>query len=291
MKRNRFVMAICCLTFGGLAQAQLLDHSSVTIVTTSQNTSQLTAPPPDANVNLQYKLLNTVKMDMQRMLRSKDGQYFLQLNTGVLNPKAQLSFINIEREIYFKGGQQGNLLNLSSWAEEMADQSTGEYQLNGTLDPMSGGLNAQFLQRGLAPATIEFEPIFRTDDKPTFEFRYLTQEHSGNNQINRIDVIDKASNQVLQSLTGFSADAQVVYYMDVNYDGYYDLVLKDSQAAANPSEQAYIYLMYNPKTQRFQHSTHMTKLKGFPQLKGKNHQIIFGGKRAYQVASGLLHAI
>lgn len=292
MKYNRLALALCCLSLGAMStvtQAQLVDRSTQSVKLQSTTTQPATHQPQAAKS--QYAYIKGVKTEMQRMLRSEDGQYFLQLNAGVWNPSARLNFINIEREIYFEGRQKGNDLNLTSVPLQVSEPSAGEYLLNGVLDANRGSFKAQLIQRGLPPAAVQFEPAFKVANKPTFIFRYLYDFHKQNQLIERIEVVDKASNQVLQILSGFSAEPSLVRYMDVNFDGYYDLVLKDARVSIEPNQQVYIYWMYNPKTQRFQRSTQMEKLTGTPQLNGLKQQIDFGEGRVYQVTNGLLNAI
>lgn len=292
MKYNRLALTLCGLGLGmvsSLTQAQLMDRSTQSEKLQTTISQPATTQPQAAKS--QYAYIKGVKTEMQRMLRSQDGQYFLQLNAGVWNPNARLNFINIEREIYFEGRQKGNDLNLSSVPLQASEPSAGEYLLNGVLDANRGSFKTQLIQRGLSPAAVQFEPAFKVANKPTFVFRYLSNFHKQNQLIERIEVVDKASNQVLQTLSGFSADPSLVRYMDVNFDGYYDLVLKDARVSVDPYQQAYIYWMYNPKTQRFQRSSQMEKLTGTPQLNGLKQQIDFGDGRAYQVSNGLLNAI
>lgn len=109
--------------------------------------------------------------------------------------------------------------------------------------------------------------------------------------IEQVAVIDKKTQNVLQTLTGFQAAGSAVDYKDINFDGYYDVVLQDATQAQDPEQQRYIYWMYNPKTQQYQRSTPMEKILGAPSLNGVKQQIRFGSDRVYQVEAGLLKRI
>ena len=104
-------------------------------------------------------------------------------------------------------------------------------------------------------------------------------------------VLNKVDNSIVQSLTGFTAYAGSMGYMDINFDGYYDVILSDISQSYSVEDKRYIYWMYNPKTGQFQRSPQLDKIIGFPNLHGEKQQIDFGGGRVYQVKNGLLNRI
>jgi hypothetical protein len=79
--------------------------------------------------------------------------------------------------------------------------------------------------------------------------------------------------------------------MDVNFDGYYDIVLSDISEERTIQDKRYIYWMFNPKTQQFQRSPQLERIIGFPKLQGDKQQIDFGDGQMYQVEKGLLNRI
>lgn len=289
MKLSYLVVGLCCVSVLSTAHAEILDASIKAQIPTSASTALSST---NTTAQITYKALTGVKTNMQRMMRSQDGQYFLHLHAGVWNPTAQLSFLNVEREIHFDGLQKGNQLNLNSLASDIGNETAGEYLLSGMLNADQGDFKARLKQRGQGEAAnVIFEPAFKVVDKPTFVFKYYANAQSSQNNIERIDVLDKKTQKVVQRLTGFSANNKQVNYIDVNFDGYYDLVLKDGNIASDPNEQRYIYWMYNPKTQRYQRSAVMEKLTGYTRLNGAKQQVDFGGGRVYQVTNGLLNAV
>ncbi|TCM66816.1 hypothetical protein EC844_111106 [Acinetobacter calcoaceticus] len=283
MKLSLTLSSAALLTFSSFvstAHAELLE----------KNISTLASAQPAVSKS-QLKLQSDVKVNMQRMLRSTDGQYFLELTAGIWNPSATLTLLNIDKMVRFEGLQKGNQLNLSSVVSELGNSLQGEYQLSGNLNANSGNLNAQLLQQGQGQAAqIAFEPAFKVKDKPTFVFKFYgkVNPQTQQNSIQWIDVIDKQSQKIIQSLNGFSADTAAVDYMDINFDGYYDLVLADTSSAATIAEQRHIYWMYNPRTGQYQRSPQMEKVQGFPNLDGVKQQIDFGNGQIYQVEKGLL---
>lgn len=243
----------------------------------------------------QFKNLNNVKINMQRMLRSTDGQYYLDLYAGVWNPRATLTELNTEKSIRFEGLQKGHQLNLASLISPAdASLEAGDYQLSGQLNAITGNFTAKLVQKDqLKTKELKFEPAFKVADKPAFFFKFYTPSNAAtlNNFIERIDVIDQKSQKVVQQLTGFKAYNQVVDYKDINFDGHYDLILSDASNGRWAEDQHHIYWMYNPKTGKFQRSGQLEKIQGYPNLDGIKQQINFANGAIYQVDKGLLNKI
>lgn len=76
----------------------------------------------------------------------------------------------------------------------------------------------------------------------------------------------------MQSLTGFTAYAGSIGFLDVNFDGYYDVVLADTSDSRKVEDKRFIYWMYNPKTKQFQRSPQLEKIAGFPALHGEKQR-------------------
>ena len=70
-----------------------------------------TAPALESN-GQQLSPLTNVRVSMQRMLRSSEERYFLDLYAGVWNPKSTLYDELNQTEMDFKGTQKGDVLEL-----------------------------------------------------------------------------------------------------------------------------------------------------------------------------------
>ncbi|BCU65838.1 hypothetical protein F941_00509 [Acinetobacter bouvetii DSM 14964 = CIP 107468] len=245
--------------------------------------------------NEQLKSIGSVRVSMQRMLRSTDGRYFLDLYAGIWNPHGVLKDLAETKSIAFKGNQKGDQLNLKSVSVDSMDESAPKYELSGKLDANTGLMASVLASSDAAEnATIHFEPAFKAADKPIIVFKFYGAE--GGSQpygkaLKRLDIINKANNSVMQSLTGFTAYAGSIGFLDVNFDGYYDVVLADTSDSRKVEDKRFIYWMYNPKTKQFQRSPQLEKIAGFPALHGEKQQIDFGNAQLYQVQNGLLNRI
>ncbi len=244
---------------------------------------------------LQLKQIHNVRVSMQRMLRSADGRYFLDLYAGIWNPHGVLKDLQANRTIAFKGSQKGDQLGLKSVSVDSMDGSDQQYELNGVLDANSGLLNAVLKTSDKSEnIPIKFEPAFKAQDKPMVVFRFYGTEGAQQpygKALQRVDIVNKTNNTLMQSLTGFTAFAGSIGFLDVNFDGYYDVVLADTSDHRKVEDKRFIYWMYNPKTQQFQRSPQLEKIVGFPALHGDSQQIDFGNGQLFQVENGLLNRI
>lgn len=237
--------------------------------------------------------LNDVRVSMQRMLRSTEGRYFLSLYAGIWNPHAVMTDLVENKNIAFKGLQKANQLTLKSVNSEKDSAPTGEYQLTGSLNANTGYFQTVLTEGSEnVGKNIQFEPAVKVNDKPAFVFKfYGVSAANYGAAMQRVDVINKNNSQTIQTLTGFSAYPKSVGYMDINFDGYYDVILSDISQGKTVEEKRYIYWMYNPKTGQFQRSPQLDKIVGFPNLHGEKQQIDFGNGVIYQVKNGLLNRI
>jgi hypothetical protein len=241
-----------------------------------------------ASASEQLKPLTNVRVSMQRMLNSTEGRYFLDLYAGVWNPKATLYDGLNQTEIEFKGSQKGDSLELKSMVIPDSHQSA---ELKGQLNANSGVLDAVLVNAD-GTKNVRFEPAFKAVDKPLLNFKFYGLENANQRygkSLKRIDVLNKSSGQLIQSLSGFTAFANSIGYMDVNFDGYYDVVLSDISDAKKVEDKRFVYWMFNPKTKQFQRSAQLDALVGFPRLHGNKQQIDFGGGQLYQVKAGLMY--
>ncbi len=243
----------------------------------------------------ELKAFHSVRVSMQRMLRSADGQYFLDLYAGIWNPHGTLKDLKNQKSIAFKGMQKGDQLNLKSVSVDSMDETATQYALEGKLNANTGLLSAVLTSADKAVnMPIAFEPAFPAADKPVIVFKFYGidgEQQPYGKALKRIDIINKNNNAVMQSLSGFTAFAGSIGFLDINFDGYYDVVLADTSENRKVEDKRFIYWMYNPKTQQFQRSPQLEKIAGFPALQGENKQIDFGAGQLYQVQNGLLNRI
>ena len=239
------------------------------------------------------KPLNNVRISMQRMLSSQEGRYFLNLYAGIAKPHAVLYDQLNKTSTQFKGSQKADQIVMdavSDGGEKFIPQ-----QLTGSLNVNSGVFKSSLVDLNNQSSTsIQFEPAFKVANKPLFTFKFYgvkadtpTQEQL----LTRVDVINKTNNTVAQTLTGFSAFPNSIGYMDINFDGYYDVILSDLSQDRKLQDRRYIYWMFNPKTGQFQRSPQMEKLVGLPKLHGETKQIDYGDGVIFQVENGLLNRL
>ena len=251
-----------------------------------------TAP---TQINTELKPFTDVRVSMQRMLKSSEGRYFLSLYAGIAKPHATLTDLMDNTTIELKGTQKGDQLYLKSFSTNSDGTLNSNDQLAGMLNANTGVFNASLSnQSNAVDQPIQFEPAFKVSNKPLFIFKFYGQNDAASpyaKSLKRVDVLNKNNNKVVQHLTGFSAYPNSIGYMDINFDGYYDLILSDVAQGRTVNEKRYIYWMYNPKTQQFQRSPQLEKIVGFPNLHGEKQQVDFGNGQIYQVKDGLLNRI
>ena len=246
---------------------------------------------PSSQLNPLTQLSN-VRVSMQRMLQSTDDQYFLSLFAGVANPKATLTILGNSDSIKLKGTQKGNDLTLNADTTTQPDIEVLK-QITGVLDSNTGVFQTKVLIDDNWQ-NIQFEPAFKVENKPLFTFKFYgvkADTQAREQLLTRVEVINKTTKKVAQTLTGFSAFPNSIGYMDINFDGYYDVILSDLSQDRKLEDKRFIYWMYNPKTQQFQRSPQLEKVVGFPNLHGEKQQINFGNGQLFQVKNGLLNQI
>lgn len=260
----------------------LLNFSTFAAVEAQEKTAEL-------------KPLNNVRVSMQRMLRSVEGRYFLDLYAGIWNPHGTLYDLTNQNSIALKGLQKGDQLSLQSVSVNEEMLSSEQYQLNGNLNANTGMFSSTLSSKlSKLNTPIQFEPAFKVAEKPLFTFKFYgadTGQSPNQTTLNQIQVMNKTQNTVVQRLTGFEAYPYSIGYMDINFDGFYDIILSDLSNGRKPEDKHFIYWMYNPKTQKFQRSPQLENIIGFPNLKGEKQQIDFGNGQIYQVTHGLLNRL
>ncbi len=263
------------------------------ITLTALSISCFSFAEPAQIVSTELKPLSGVRVSMQRMLKSGEGRYFMSLYAGIPNPHGTLYDLMSVKEIAFKGTQKADQIIMKSVASERDE--AGKYQISGTLNANTGNFKVLFSENAETTGkSMQFEPAFKVANKPTFIFKFYGQNDPKQplgNALKRVDVLNKVDNSIVQSLTGFTAYAGSMGYMDINFDGYYDVILSDLSGGKDIADKRYIYWMYNPKTSQFQRSAQMEKIVGLPVLHGEKQQIDFGNGQIYQVEKGLLRKI
>ncbi|GEM_PF-729239 len=245
---------------------------------------------PNSTENL--VTLKDVRISMQRMLKSTDGAYFLDLYAGIWNPHGTLSNLQEQTRTMFKGSQKGDLISLQSTDQAEANP----YTLTGNLNANSGQFKAELsdLKNPNTKRAVTFEPAFKAVDKPLLVFKFYGLEGADQpygRTLKRVDVINKNNGQVIQKLEGFNAFGNSIGFLDVNFDGFYDVVLSDTSEARKIEDKRFIYWMYNPQLKAFQRSPQLEKIVGFPTLKGESQKIDFGVGGQYRVDQGLLYPL
>lgn len=241
------------------------------------------------------KPLNNVRVSMQRMLKSSEGRYFLSLYAGIAKPHAVLTDLIEKKNINFKGTQKADQIVMDAVNDGASDDFI-PMQLSGSLNVNSGIFKSNLVNvQDKTSTAVKFEPAFKVANKPLFTFKFYGVKADTPAQeqlLTRVDVINKTNNTVAQTLTGFSAYPNSIGYMDINFDGYYDVILSDLSQDRKVQDKRYVYWMYNPKTNQYQRSPQMDKIVGLPKLHGETKQIDFGEGQVYQVDNkGLLHPV
>lgn len=121
----------------------------------------------------QLKSIGNVRVSMQRMLRSTDGRYFLDLYAGIWNPHGVLTDTAENKSIAFKGSQKGDFIHLKSVSVDSMDEAVAKYELSGKLDANTGLMAAELSSFDPKEHTaISFEPAFKAADKPVIIFKF-----------------------------------------------------------------------------------------------------------------------
>ena len=106
------------------------------------------------------------------------------------------------------------------------------YQLIGVLNANTGVLKATLTgQQDTSASSLQFEPAFKVLDKPVLLFKFYgvqREDQPYGRSLKRIDVMNKNNGQVMQTLEGFNTFGNSIGFLDVNFDGYYDVVLSDT---------------------------------------------------------------
>lgn len=220
--------------------------------------------------------INNIYVPVHRVLESAEQRYILQVTTGVWNPKATLLDRISQQKTYFNGSQKGNTLSLYSVDQLPNGKETATHKITANLHLASGDLKSEIISN-TDHKIVNFQPLVKIKNRPSFHFKFY-----GGATIQAVTVTDAKTQQIVQRLTGFHASPERMDYMDINFDGYYDLVFVN---AAKVDQN--IYWMYNPKTAQFQRAAQLEKLAGQIQLDGIKQQVSFGSQH-FKVEQGIL---
>ena len=201
----------------------------------------------------------------ERDWRSDDGKFLLTIYSGVWNPHGTLFYLNKDDGISVEGFQKGLNITLKSYDPEVGLEAPPEYAIDGTLNLRSNTLVGAVTHYPEGKATIKkttFTPAIPIKTYPQFSFKYYGIDNDlwYRSTITRVDVIDKDTKKVVQTLSGFEASAYSTRYVDMNYDGYFDLVLN---AAEGDHSEKYIYWLYDPQSKKFVRNKTLEAVLGY----------------------------
>ena len=227
-----------------------------------------------ANSNLAQ--INNVYVPVHRVLESAEQRYLLQVTTGIWNPQATLYDRLNNTTVYFNGAQKGNNLSLYSVSQLVGGVETDTHKINANLNLTTANLNTEIITNS-AEKNALFQPLVKVPNRPSFTFKFY-----GGVTIQEVEVTSRSSQQVVQRLSGFNASPERMDYIDLNFDGYYDLMFVNAREA-----DRYIYWMYNPKTAQFQRAPQLEQFAGQAKVDGLKREVHFGEQR-FKVENGLL---
>ena len=235
--------------------------------------------------------LNNIEIQVNRALKTASGTYLLQMGSGYWKPNATLYDVTHSKIDHLYGIQKGNNITFTSTDRRVL--GSGDVNLDGNLDVETGVYRATLNDKSQGfKQELVFSPFVNITNRPTFLFKFYGSENTatGEKIIQKIDVIDRKTKQNYQQLSGFSAYATDIQYVDLNFDGYFDLVLKDTSSALGEGERS-IYWMYNPETKKFQRSPQLEVLGGSPVVNIEKQQVSFGQGHDYLIKNGQFYKI
>lgn len=250
------------------------------------NTSDSKQHAPSSADQLPVKALTEVKLITERDWISADGLYFLNLYTGQWNPNGTVFYLTKRGGVSFEGFQKGLEIKLKSFNPELSYEATPEYQIQGTLDITQNRFLATMINHyENTTRKVIFNPAIPVDHRPLLNFKfYGVEDHEQyRTWITKIEVIDKRNQDaVKQTLTGFKANDYAVSYTDLDYDGYFDLILDVGERV---EDDVMLFFRYDPTQQQFIKSTQWDHLDGRPTRYPQKQQLNFGQGILYQKMS------
>lgn len=210
-------------------------------------------------------LITDVITYAERDWRSDDGKFLLTVYSGIWNPHGTLFYLNKDDGVSVEGFQKGLNITLKSYDPEIGLEAPPEYAIDGTLNLRNNTLVGTVTHYPEGAVTIKkttFSPAIPVKTYPQFVFKYygVDDERWYRSAITQVDVINKDTNKVVQKLTGFKAAAHSTRYVDMNYDGYFDLVLN---VAEGDHSEKYIYWLYDPQSKKFVRNKTLEAVLGY----------------------------
>lgn len=231
------------------------------------------------------------KVYVHRDLITENGSHRLYITTGVWEIGAGLDIVKQRRSASFQGYQKGNAIKLSSFDAEIGLEVPPLYRIEGTVDTAKNIIDATFTDiANDHQETLRFQPEIPVADRPSFNLKFFGRkiEEWPYENIERIEIVDLTKdNQVVQTLTGFSASGYSLSYEDINYDGYFDIILSTPET----SNERYIYWLFNPTLRVFERNIYLEMIQGHPHRFPRERQINFGSGKLYEVIGGELKRI
>lgn len=237
-------------------------------------------------------VLDNVRVSMQRLLRSTDNEYFLSLYMDVLHPNATLTSFKDNVTIQLKGEQKDDQVLFK--AEQPSDDSNAIQELKGQLNYKTNVFKSTLVNHAGVIRIKKFEPAFKVKNMSDVSFNFYgisKANHPFKRFMTRIEVFDKANQKSMQILEGFQAFPNSIGYMDVNFDGYYDVVLSDLSEDKRLQDRRFIYWIYDSVQQKFNRAEHYEQIVGFPLLHGDKQHIDFSNGQVYVIVEGILKPV
>ncbi len=243
----------------------LLGLLASTVPSTQAATPTKATSTSKSTIKKPVKLITDVTTYAERDWRSDDGNFLLTIYSGIWNPHGTLFYLNKEGGVSVEGFQKGLNITLKSYDPEIGLEAPPEYAIDDTLNLRNNTLVGTVTHYSEGEAIIKkttFTPAIPIKTYPQFVFKYYGVDNDlwYRSTITQVDVINKDTKKVVQKLTGFKAAAHSTRYVDINYDGYFDLVLN---VAEGDHSDKYIYWLYDPQSKKFVRNKTLETVLGY----------------------------
>ena len=244
------------------------------------------SPRPASTPNLPANLKPVeIAINVNRQLKSTDGNMLLYLRSGVWKPGGSLLIRDQHYFTSFEGVQKGTKLTLNSFDGERGMGAPSDYTLEGDIDLVKNEVVMAIKDnRSGKIKTARFIPNITVPDRPVIKIRLFgySNEETHRDRITRIELRDFQSDKLLQLLTGFWAEpVSYIDYEDINYDGYMDLrILQDF------GTNKYLYWLYDPATRKFARAPDFEARTGYLNTRFWCNQIDFHMGSTYRMEKG-----
>lgn len=234
--------------------------------------------------NSEQKLIKT-EVHVHRDLIAENSPYRLYVRTGIWQLGGVLYQPEFPDIVNLEGYQKGKNLKLSSFDAEIGLEAPPQYLIEGRIDSSKNSIDATIIYTVSGKKkTLRFIPEIPVTDRPSFNLKFFGREDKEWHRdiIERIEITDATKdNNFVQTLTGFSASSYSVSYEDINYDGYFDIIL----STPDVTKKEYIYWIFNSSKKSFERNAELEEIKGHPSRYPWKKQINFGSGKLYEVRS------